>query len=116
MTLVRRRLEGKGHPGPQPLGCGLLHAELGGDGIGRSKADPTHVPGQPVRVLGHDLDGLMTIGLEDANRSCRADAMGVQEDHDLPHRLLLGPARDDAWRPAEGRCPAPRSGAPGWPR
>ena len=62
------------------------------DGVGRPEADAAHVAGQPVRVLGHDLDGLVAVGLEDANRPGRADPVGVQEDHDLPHGLLLGPA------------------------
>jgi hypothetical protein len=49
----------------------------------------------------------MAVGLEDAHRSRGADPMGVQEDHDLPHRLLLGPARARCARPAWGRCRAP---------
>jgi hypothetical protein len=31
------------------------------------------------------------VGLEDANRACSADPVAVQEDHDLPDDLLLGP-------------------------
>src|SRR5207244_5445954 len=50
---------------------------------------------QTIRVLGHDLDGVGAIGLEDTHRPCRADAMAVQEDHDLSHDLLLGPGGDD---------------------
>ena len=38
----------------------------------------------------------MAVGAEDAGRPRRADAVGVQENHDCPHRLLLGPALDDA--------------------
>ena len=116
MALVRGGLEGEGHPRPQPLGGGLLHAELGRNGVGRAEPDAAHVARQPIRVLGHDLDGLMAIGLEDANRSGRADPMRVQEDHDLPHGLLLGPARHDLRRPARGRCRRPPSAAQDWPR
>ena len=96
MALVRGRLEREGDTGPDALRGGLFHPELGRDGIGGLEADPAHILGQPVGVLGHDLDGLIAVGLEDAHRPRRADAMCVQEDHDLPHRLLLGPARHDA--------------------
>ena len=95
MALVGGGLEGKGHARPEPLRGGLLHPELGRNGVGGAEPDAAHVAGEPVGVLGHDLDGLMAIGLEDANGPGGADPMGVQEDHDLPHGLLLGPARDD---------------------
>jgi hypothetical protein len=49
-----------------------------------------------VRVLRHDLERVGAVGLEDAHRACRAHAMAVQEDHDLPHDLLLGPGIGDA--------------------
>jgi hypothetical protein len=49
-----------------------------------------------IRVLGHDLDGIRAVSLENAHRACRADAMAVQEDHDLPDNLLLGPSAGDA--------------------
>ena len=92
VPLVRGGLERERDACPDALRGSLFHPELGRDGIGRLEADPAHVLGQPVRVLGHDLNGLIAIGLEDAHRPSRADPMGVQEDHDLPHRLLLGPA------------------------
>ena len=99
MALVRGGLEREGDACPDALRRGLLHAELGRNGIGGLEADPAHILGQPVWVLGHDLNGLIAVGLEDAHRPSRADAMGMQEDHDLPHRLLLGPAGDDAGGP-----------------
>src|SRR5918995_5322669 len=46
----------------------------------------------------------MTVGPEDANGSCCPNPMRMEEDHDLPHGLLLGPPRDDL------RC-APRANA-----
>ena len=95
VTLVRRRLESEGHACPEPLGSGLFHAELGCNRIRRAKADPSHVTGEPIRVLGHDFDRLVTVGLEDANRASGAHPVSVQEDHDLADRLLLGPARHD---------------------
>jgi hypothetical protein len=64
--------------------------------LGRPEPDAANVTREPVRVLGHDLDRFLTIGLEDAHRARRAYAMSVEEDHDLPHRLLLGPALHNA--------------------
>src|SRR5262249_56398014 len=46
---------------------------------------------KPIGVLGHDLHGIRSVGLEDTNRSGRADPMTMQEHHDLSHDLLLGP-------------------------
>jgi hypothetical protein len=45
------------------------------------------------------LDGIGTIGLVDTHRPRRADAVAVQEQHDLADHLLLGPAGDDPLRP-----------------
>jgi hypothetical protein len=53
---------------------------------------------QPVRVLGHDLDGVGTICLEDPHRSRGAYTVAVQKDHDFPHGLLFGPGRENAGR------------------
>jgi hypothetical protein len=39
------------------------------------------------------------VGLVDPHRARRPDAVGVQEQHDLPHDLLLGPGVGDAPRP-----------------
>jgi hypothetical protein len=47
------------------------------------------------RLLGHDLDRVMPIGFEDADRPRRADAVGVQEEHDVADGLLLRPAGGD---------------------
>ena len=54
---------------------------------------------QPIWVFGHDLDGVRAVGLVDANCPCRADTVAVQEHHDFPHRLLLGPRSGDAAGP-----------------
>ena len=70
---------------------GLLDAELHGDRVGGLKSDAADIARQAIRVLGHDLDGVGTIGLEDPHRPRRTDTVAVQEHHDFPHRLLLGP-------------------------
>ena len=59
---------------------------------------PRTSPRKPVRVLGHDLHGVGAVGLEDAHRSCRPDAVAVQEHHDLAHHLLLRPGLGNALR------------------
>ena len=96
MALVHGLGQRIGDAGANPHHGGLLDAELHGDGVGGLEADAADIARQPIRVLGHDLDGVGTIGLEDPHRPRRADAVAVQEDHDLPHRLLLGPGGKDA--------------------
>ena len=96
MALVHRLGQRVGNPGAHPDHRRLLDAELHGDGVGGLEADAADVARQPVGVLGHDLDGIGAVGLEDADRACGAHAMAVQEDHDLPHDLLLGPGAGDA--------------------
>ncbi len=46
-------------------------------------------------AAGRLADGIGAVGLENADRSGRAYAVAVQEDHDLPHDLLLGPGTGD---------------------
>ncbi len=74
----------------------LFDAELHGDGVGGLEADAPDIARQPIGVLGHDLDGVGTIGLENPHRPRRANTVAVQEDHDFPHRLLLGPGSENA--------------------
>ena len=64
--------------------------------FGGLEADAADVARQAIRVLGHDLDGVGPINLENPYRSRSADAVAVQEHHDLADRLLLGPGGDDA--------------------
>ena len=99
MTVVHRLGQRVGDPGAQPDHRGLFDAELHGDRVGGLEADAADVAGKPIGVLGHDLDGVGAIGLVDANRPRGADAMAVQEDHDLPDDLLLGPGVRDAFGP-----------------
>ena len=96
MALVHGLGQRIGDAGAHPDHRGLLDAELHGDRVGGLEADAADVARQPVGVLGHDLDGVGAIGLEDPHRPRRADAMAVQEHHDLAHDLLLGPGVGDA--------------------
>src|SRR5512144_2602073 len=74
----------------------LLDAELASNQIGALEADAADVARQSVRVLRNQPDGVRTVGLEDAHRPRRTDAVAVQEDHDLADRLLIRPGGDDA--------------------
>ena len=59
----------------------LFDAELHGDRVGGLKTNATNIAREPIRVLGHDLDGVGAIGLEDPHRSRGADTVAVQKDH-----------------------------------
>ena len=96
MSLIHGLGKGIGNPRADPHHGGLLDAELHRDGVGRLETDAADVARQAIRVFGHDLDGVGTVGLVDANCPRRADAVTVQEHHDFPHRLLLGPGSRDA--------------------
>ena len=96
MAVVHGLGQGIGDAGAHPDHRGLLDAELHGDRVGGLEADAADVARQPIGVLRHDLHGVGAVGLEDAHRPRRADAMAVQEDHDLADDLLLGPGVGDA--------------------
>src|SRR5436309_8488370 len=96
MTVVHGFGQRVGNPRTNPDYCGLLDAEPHRNGVGGLESDAADVARQPVRVLGHDLDGIGGVGLEDAPGSRRANTVAVQEDHDLPHRLLLRPGGENA--------------------
>src|SRR5262245_58047632 len=92
MSLVHRLGERVGNARAYPDHGRLLDTELHGDGIGRLEPDTADVAGQPVRVLRHHLNRISAIGLEDADRTCRAHTVAVKEDHDLAHDFLLRPS------------------------
>ncbi len=85
-----------GNPSAHPDHCGLFDAEFHGDRVGSLEADAADVARQAIGVLRHDLHGIRAVGLVDAHRPRRADAIAVKEDHDLAHDLLLGPCIGDA--------------------
>ena len=96
VTLVHRLGQRVGDPGAHADHRRLLDAEPHGDRVRGLEADAADIAREPIRVLGHDLDGIGAVGLEDADGARGADAVAVQEDHDLPHDLLLGPGAGDA--------------------
>ena len=99
VTLVHRLGQGVRDPGAQPDHGRLFDAELHRDRVGGLETDASNVPGEPIGVLGHDLDGVRAVGLEDANRPGSSDPVAVQEDHDLSDDLLLGPGVRDPFGP-----------------
>ena len=96
MALVHRLRQGEADPGADPHHRILGDAELGCDLVGRLEADAADVAREAVRVLADHRHGLGAVRLVDPHRPARADAMGMQEQHDLAHDLLLGPAGGDA--------------------
>ncbi len=95
MPLVHRLSQGEADAGADPHHGVLGDAELRRDLVGRLEADTADVAREAVRVLADDRHGLGAVGLVDPHRPGRADAVGVQEQHDLAHDLLLGPAGGD---------------------
>ena len=116
MAFVGRLLQGEGDPGPNPLRRLAGHAHLHGDRVGGPKADAFNVAGEPIGILGHHLNGVMAIGLEDAHRPRRSDAVRMQEDHDVADGLLLGPARGDFPGAEFADARTPPSASLDWPR
>jgi len=85
------------HAGADPHRGVLGGAELGCDLIGGLEVDGADVAREAVRVLADDRHGFGAVGLVDPHRPRGADAVGVQEQHDLAHGVLLG-------QPAAMRC------------
>jgi hypothetical protein len=98
MALVHCFGQGVGNPRTNPDHRRLFDAELHGDRVDGLETNATNIAREPVRVLGHHLDGIGAIGLEDPHRSRGADTVAVQKDHDFSHGLLFGPSRENASR------------------
>ena len=92
MALVHRLGERVGNPGANPNHGSLLDAKFRSDSVGSLETNAANIAGEPVRVFRHDLDGVGAVGLEDPHCPGRTDAVAVQEDHHLPHRLLSAQA------------------------
>ena len=99
VTLVHRFGERIADARADPDHGRLLDAELHRDGVGGHEADAADVAGEPVGVLRHHLHGIGAVGPEYPHRPRRADAVAVQEHHDLADDLLLSPGVGDPLRP-----------------
>ena len=99
IAVLDRLQEGVGDAGTGPHYRRLWDAEFLRDLVGRDEADAADVAGKAIGVLLDQRDRIGPIGLEDAHRPRCADAVALQEHHDLADRLLLGPAGGDALEP-----------------
>src|SRR5204862_2026367 len=70
----------------ESLGIPILRAIWSG-----GEADPVDVLRQHVGIAPHLLDCLLAVGLEDSHCPAGADAVAVQEQHDLADLLCLLP-------------------------
>src|ERR1039458_9008663 len=59
--------------------------------VGGREADPVDVLRQHVGIAPHLFDCLLAVGLEDAHRPARADAVAMEEQHDFPYLLCFLP-------------------------
>src|SRR5713101_6708304 len=96
MPLVHSFGQRIGNAGAHADHGGLVDAELHRDSVSGLEANAADIAGQTIGIFGHDLDGIGAVRLVDTYRPCSADAMAVQEHHDLAHHLLLGPGSRDA--------------------
>ena len=88
-----------GNPGPSAQHRILRDAELFRQLIRGPEADAAYIVGEAIGIFLHQGNGVGAIGLVDAHRPRRADAMALQEHHDFADRLLIGPAGGDAVEP-----------------
>ena len=65
--------------------------------VGGLEADALDVVGQTVRILLHDADGVIPVGLVDADGTGGSHTMTLEEDHDLADDPLIVPAFRDAF-------------------
>ncbi len=100
MAVIQRFGERIRNPRPDADHGRFLDAQPHGDRIRRFEPDAADILGQPVRIFRHDLHGIVTVSLVDAYRTGSADAVRMQEDHNLTDDLLLRPRGDDTLRPA----------------
>ena len=100
LAFVHSLHEGVGDAGPGADGGGLLDAEPEGEGVGGDEADAADVARQAVGVLRDDGDRVGAVRLVDPRGARRADAVGVEEDHDVADDLLSGPCLHDLSGPA----------------
>jgi hypothetical protein len=98
VPVIHRFSQRKADAGADPHKRRFLDADLGSDLISGAEPDTADVSGQTVGIFADHPHGVIAVGLVDPHRSGRADAVGVQEQHDLADHFLLRPPGDDAGR------------------
>ena len=73
----------------------MAEAQFGANRIGRFEADPRDIAGEQIGVGPHAGDGVLAVEFIHPQGAARADAVAVQEDHDVADGLLLGPGALD---------------------
>jgi hypothetical protein len=96
IAILHRLQQGVGDAGSSAQHRGLRNTEPLSELVGRLEAYAGNVARQTIGVLPHQWHRIGTVGLEDAHRASRADAVALQEHHDLANGLLLAPAGRDA--------------------
>ena len=99
MAASRRRLQHVQQSGAQSLRSIRGNAHLMGNVIRRLETHAVNVLRKTIRVRVQHRQRLIAIGLVDAQRAGGADAMLVQEEHDVVHALLLHPRFADLQAP-----------------
>src|SRR5262249_43686994 len=100
VPLAAALLEHKADRRPGPQRRVALDPEAQGEAVRGLETDAPDVGGQAVRVGPHQFNGLVAVGLVDADGAGCADAVFLQKQHDAAHRLLLLPAFADALQAA----------------
>src|ERR1051325_8500122 len=79
----------------------MRNSELLRNLIRRFETDSWNVVREFVRISAHLFDGFLSVSLVDPHRSAGADAIRVQENHDITNDFLLRPGVFDP-APAHG--------------
>jgi hypothetical protein len=95
VSLIYRLGQCIGNASSNPDHGGFLDAELHRDRIGCFESNAPEISCQAVGILRHDLHGIGAVGLKYPHRPGGADAVAVQEDHDLSNDLLFSPGSGD---------------------
>ena len=67
MAVIEGFAQGEGDPRPRADHRRLLNAELHRNSVGGAKTNAADIAGEPIGVLGDQLDRIGAIGLEDAH-------------------------------------------------
>ncbi len=77
----------------------MRDADFLGNLIGGLEADAVDIAGEAIGIFANGFDGVLAVGFVDANGAAGADAVRVQENHDIANDFLLGPGIFDELAP-----------------
>ena len=96
VPLALRLFEGVENPCGEASGRLGRLAHLAGDVVRGFEADPRDIAGEPVGIGAKDVHRFLTVGFEKSQGPRRGEAVEVEENHDVAHRLLPFPGILDA--------------------